>query len=237
MKTIFTEDIYNIVASIIIPVMVPLLSAIFNYFKSHKYGEDRFWKCRKKKSSLDSYINYCIKWYLSGIVVLFLYIMIILVLDSYKVEMDEKYLEAFYVVLLIYFYFYFTMIVNGRNEIIQLKRFKRFEKQITYILCIIPIIVSGVIWIYIPFNNSNNVSLAITFVIVLLEIAAFVLLDDKNEFEYVFARFYLSDGLKINKIKTNLIVSKGNWIIVKDDKLKKEIRFRRKDVDRIEYFS
>lgn len=237
MKTIFTEDIYNIVVSIAVPVIVPLLSGLFNYLKSHKYSEDRFWKCKKKKSSLDSYINYCIGWCLSGIVVLIFYILITLVLVSYKVEMDEKYLEAFYVVLFVTIYFYFTMTVNGRNEIIQLKRLKRFEKQTAFILCKLPIIISGIIWVYLPFNNSNIISIAITIVMVALEIASFVLLDNKNEFEYSFARFYLSNGLKINKIKTNLIVNKGNWIIVKDDKLKKEIRFRRKDVERIEYFS
>ena len=237
MKTIFTEDIYDIVVSIAVPVIVTLLSGLINYVKSHRYNEDRFWKCRKKKSSLDSYINYCIRWCLSGVVVLIFYIMVILVLDSYKVEMDEKYLTAFYVVLFVIIYFYFTMTVNERKEIIQLKRLKRFEKQITFILCKIPIIVSGVIWVYLPFNKSNIVSMAIAVVMVILEIAAFVLLDDKNEFEYAFARFYLSDGLKINKIKTNLIVNEGNWIIVKDDKLRKEIRFRRKDVGRIEYFS
>ena len=90
------------------------------------------------------------------------------------------------------------------------------------------------IWIVLWRWPNRGLSLIVILLCLGIEVSAFVVFDDKSTTEFQYATFYLSDGTVISKADADTSYQKGNWIVAKY-KDSEEVRFRKKDVKRIEY--
>lgn len=68
-----------------------------------------------------------------------------------------------------------------------------------------------------------------------VELLAFFVLDNKSTVMYQYATFYLNDDTMIKAADMETTCQKGNWIIAKFKDSEKEVRFRQKDIKRIQY--
>lgn len=233
-QAITREDIYKFG----VPILTAILAGIPGIAKVY-FDRDKYWKCVKQKSSQSNYIIYFWKLYISGFWIVIIYFFLLLALTfALQTNVFVKnvifwhsiFSGAFHAALV----YWIGKPYAVSRKIVYKKRYKH-EKLMTNLFAYSPIVMSGLIWAVLVALKSKWLSGVIMIVCVVVEILAMIVLDDESTVMYQYATFHLNDDTIIKWADMNSTCQKGNWIIAKFKDKDSEVRFRQKDIKRIQY--
>lgn len=233
-QAITREDIYKFG----VPILTAILAGIPGIAKVY-FDRDKYWKCVKQKSSQGNYIKYFWRLYLSGLWILIMYFFVLLSITiTLQTDIFIKNMilwhSIFSGILHIALIYWVGKSFAVSGKIVYKKRYK-YEKSMTMLFAYSPIVMSGLIWAVLGTVKCKFLSTAIMIVCVVVEILAMIVLNDESTVMYQTATFHLNDDTMIMAVDMNSTCQKGNWIIAKFMDSEMEVRFRQKDIKRIQY--
>jgi len=113
----------------------------------------------------------------------------------------------------------------------------KYSKLIKFGLINVPIFLSLVMYFLFVYNFSTVVVGTIQSILLILEFIVLFIINNESTFEYKYVSFYFNDDSMINTVKTEQVKYKGKWIIIKNNSMNSEVRFRIEDVKKVEYYN
>ena len=228
------NDIYYIAVPIILTIISPIIKLILESFKPEKN-----WRCNKHRSSISSYMRFLILVLLLGVIVA----LIIMICFGFLFKVLEIHISANSIfriasgfVALVYFVFLVKLTPDPLIYVF--KRKLKYASMLRRVMCKLPLLISGIYWTLqcIDIQNEKIIS-PLGWIIYMLEICSFIILDNKDQYEYKYMTIILENNEKIQKIKIQSVFQRRKWIILKTKLPKKEIRLRIADIKRVEYYN
>ena len=236
------EEFFNImierdILNSVVPIIVIIVGWIPGAIKV-LCDADKYWKCSKNMSAQNSYIKYF--WYIYGwglIILVLCSLFATAIMNLIRSPFSANIIRKVYLVISIISYAilgYACLKPFAEGKGFKYKKAYKYAAMMTQVFVWTPFITSAMIWIVLWRWPNRGLSLIVILLCLGIEVSAFVVFDDKSTTEFQYATFYLSDGTVISKADADTSYQKGNWIVAKY-KDSEEVRFRKKDVKRIEY--
>lgn len=231
MKLFTSEDVYYIV----VPIVVAILGVVGNYLMSFLVHEKQ-WKLLRERASADRYFTHFIKSFFVGIVSYIIAIMLIFYIAFvFGSEISEKAIKIICIVCCIVFHALLIAIKDVDDGIIVFKKTYKKEALLRNVIFRIPYLYSLLFWISILCGFSIIAIRILVVVQIFYEVFICIILEGNAKFIYKHADFYLCNGEKIADISVENIKCERSWIIVTNEKINRQYRFRVRDLARVEY--
>lgn len=229
------QDIFNPegVWGTIVSSILASIPKIVSYIGTRKQ-----WKITKEKSSRDQFTSLFFRGLLFYIVyvILSLFAIVLLTKIGYK-EMTQRMISIT-----------LGIVIGAIFCIYEYKEKKVFVKEcftgrlkiiLEFMAILVPVFISVMLSILYIANPGSWIFIASKICSWVL-LAAFLIfgiciIDAKKEFRYKRAKVYLKNKEKVKNIDVTTIYFKGGWVIVKKINEQSEVRFKNKDIERVEY--
>lgn len=223
MKNIEIKFWVKIFLTFISTILIPVIGLFFDFDKIRLNSHHLI---KLKTPSVDLYTNFLFKINIFGTLAAFIVIILLAALN--KVcgwDLGNQSITVIYAVVigLIYLVLLLTKKTVNMWDVSSKIKSDKMKEAIPYALYKSTILVAGVTWTF----SLSYTTFATSFAVItniFLEIVAIFILDSKAHFEYKYVSFFLKDGMTINKIRSEKVTQKGDWIYIKQGT--EEIGFR-----------
>lgn len=232
MADLWKDVLPNVVIPVLVVIISPIISLIVaNEGNKRKLGKE--WKCKYRKSSATYCVNLIIFCMLFVLIAPFLGgVLLGLCLPNVKADILVKVGGlSLYVIFII-----ITNVLIFKTRLFVLKRDSKLFKGI-----FVNLLLAGGLGVFsflflVP--SLRDYIGILCLIIVLLEVMAFFIFEDKQYFQYSKAKIILDDNKVITGVDSSSIYVKGKWFIASyvERGKEKEIRVLQDKVQKIIYY-
>lgn len=200
----------KIISTIIIP-------AIKLFIDFHKIRPNSHWPFKLKTPSADTYVKFLVCINVLGALATFVVLCLLVFLDQeLGLNLGSEYIHVLCSVIIGIgsLYTLFTVQTESKWEVSSKIKSNKLKVVIPYILGKGTILVTGITWTFSLCCTTFVADFALM-TYIFLEIVAFFILDSKARFEYKYVSFLFKNGKTINKVETEKVIRKGEWVYVK----------------------
>lgn len=236
LECITRQDIYNIA----VPVCICIAGWLLPLLRNNEPSFARKWMRKKERSDRDSYgyfffivIMFGLLFQVVGILTIFA---VSYLMGQLSIKMSHEsmkiILSAICGVCICAQMFSFHI----DFEKIELRILKKIKKQILLFLYYAPFVSGTWLWCFSPHIANPIPNVAMCIVIFACEIISFFVLDGNNTHKYLCMKLYFNDGSEV-AYPTGCVKQCGNWIVAEELSTSREVRYRREDLVKVEYFN
>lgn len=236
LENITRQDIYNIA----VPVCICVLGGLLPLVKNNELRFARKWIQKKEKSDRDTYKYFLLVVIMAGmlfrVVGALLVYMVSLLLEQLSIKISIENMKIILSVIC-----GACICVQSFNfrvdlEKIELRIMERCKKPILLFLYYAPFVCSVWIWCFSPHISNPIPNAIVCAMIFACEIIPFLVLNGENAYKYSCMKMYFNDGSEVAYL-TECVKQQGNWIVAEDLLRSIEVRYRRDDLVKVEYFN
>ncbi|MEI1255986.1 hypothetical protein V8Q34_14680 [Blautia sp. JLR.GB0024] len=234
--SITRQDIYNIAVPVLICVIGWLLPLIRN-------NEPRFvkrWMCKKEKSNRERYGYFFFGVIVIGMIFHVIGILIVfsvnLILGQFSILIPTEYVKVILSVICGICILVFMLSVQMDTKKIEFQMLNKFAKPVVIFLYYTPFVCSIWLWCLASHISSPVLNIIIYVVIITCEIMQFIVFDDNKTYKYLWMKMHFNDGSE-KVFQVECVKQRGNWIVAEDLIHSSEVRYRREDLVKVEYFN